>query len=789
MSPGTETAERCVPMWLFSSPPVCAQDTCASVVRAPFALAHGVRVRQALERSSDKSIKGGRKLASYDLDRRAATTLRIWRQKSRAAALARNRSARLLVGWRRRRQVAHKFGWWSAQIGRRADVRERLATLLCRRVRSTLAAALEQWQHGVAASRRVKESELQRWREWAHVESYQRRRVSSGVRHLLHRMRTRYLRASFEVWYARGERNRRLEGLLTLTLGARQPVDLQRDAFRDWRCSMRWTCRSAWREDPTVRRQRVAFELAAERLRGRLGKRSLSKVLSSWREIARHKERVSVLLQNAMARWNIGSIRGAFAVWRRLLDRRDKEDRLSAMQRLAVAHMNFRGMMNLGDCIRRWQRTVARRRRCRGVLSKCLLRMQHSLLSYALDGWCARVHSKKERKRRGTRAVARMLNMHVSGVFVQWRDTTKLVRTRRDIGQRAVKILQNNFVYTALSVWHDVVTQQKARRDVVERAVRRLRDNFLFASLNAWCDTVKRQKTLRIIGQRATKRLKNSSLFAVLDIWRKTARSTKRRRVVGSKAVAKMRWALLASALFAWQQYASGRKASAAIALRAISKLQHNTLAAALHGLRDIVRRLKSHRKVCTRALKRLFHVMLSSAFWGWQQSTAEKRSKWTIIQRAVKRLTQRLAASAFNSWMSSAYQQRKLRRSAQTIIMRLANKTLADALSTWLHSIEMHRRNRTAGERVVQHLQNRGIARAFESWWVATVETRKHRSNCRLVLNRVCRRCTVMAFEHWAEIVAVKASKVAENARQAAEQARATSMVDATVLDSVVKE
>eukprot|EP01043_Picozoa_sp_COSAG02_P061984 COSAG02_NODE_8444_length_2569_cov_1.425506_1_plen_548_part_10 len=546
---------------------------------------------QALERSSDKITKGGRKMATYDLDRRAATTLRIWREKSRAAAMARNHSARLLVGWRRHRQVAHRFGWWAAQIGRRANLRDRLAMLLCRRVRSTLAAALEQWQHGAAASRRVKESELQRWREWAHVESYQRRRVSTGVRHLLHRMRTRYLRASFEAWYARGERHRRLEGLLTLSLGA-QPVELQRDAFRDWRCSIRWTCRSVWREDPTVQQQRVAFELAAERLRGRLGKRSVSKVLSSWREIAKYKGRVSVLLQNAMARWNIGSIRGTFAVWKHLLDRRDKENRLSTMQRLAVANMNFRGMMSLGDCLRRWQRTVARRRRSRGVLSNCLLRMHHSLLSYALDGWCASVHSKKERKRRGARAVARMLNIHVSGAFAQWRDTTKLVRTRSEIGKRAVKRLQNNFVYIALSVWHDVVKQQKARRDVAQRAVRRLRDSFLFGSLNRWCSAVKRQKALRIIGQRAAKRLINSSLFAVLDTWRKTARSGKRCRLVGSKAVAKMRHSILASALYAWQQNTACHKASAATAARVILKLRRNTLAAALHGLRDIVQRL-----------------------------------------------------------------------------------------------------------------------------------------------------------------------------------------------------
>eukprot|EP01043_Picozoa_sp_COSAG02_P015935 COSAG02_NODE_690_length_18450_cov_6.643017_7_plen_244_part_00 len=88
-----------------------------------------------------------------------------------------------------------------------------------------------------------------------------------------------------------------------------------------------------------------------------------------------------------------------------------------------------------------------------------------------------------------------------------------------------------------------------------------------------------------------------------------------------------------------------------------------------------------------------------------------------------------------------------------------------------------------------MQRLQNRGIACAFESWWVTTVETRKHRSLCRLVLNRVYRRCTVIAFEHWAEIVAAKASIAAESARQAAEQARAKSTVDAKVLDSVVKE
>lgn len=562
---------------------------------------------QALDRSSGNGIKGGRNRAAHELDRRAATTLRIWRQKSRAAVLARNRSARLLVGWRRHRQVANRFGWWAAQIGRHADLRERLAVLLCRRVRSTLTAALEQWQHGAAASRRVKESELQRWREWAHVESYQRRRISSGVRHLLHRMRTRYLRASFEAWGVRGERKRRLAGLLTLSLGA-QPVELQRDAFRDWRCSMRWTCRSEWREDPAVQR----------------------------------------------------------------------------MQRLALAKMNFRGMSTLKDCLRLWQQTVARRRRSRGVLSNCLLRMQHSLLSCALNGWCANVQSKKERKHRATRAVARMLNAHVAGAFAQWRDTTKLVKSRRDVAQRAVK---------------------------------RLQDNFLFSSLNRWCDVVKRQKALRTIGQRAAKRLKNSSLFAALDTWQKTVRSVKQRRVVGSRAVAKMLHALLASALLTWQQHVQRLKLHRKICTRALQRLFRVMLASAFWGWQESAAEKRRRWTVIERAVQRLTRRLAASAFNSWMSSANQQRKLRQSVHAIVMRLANKTLANALDAWSHSTELQRRIKATGERTVHRLRNLGLARAFGCWCVTTVEKRKHRQLCRLVVNRVYRRYTVVAFEHW------------------------------------------------------------------------
>ena len=707
------------------------------------------------------------------------------------------------------------------QVGRHADLRDGLAVLLCRRVHSALGVALEQWRQGAEASRRAKESELQRWREWAHVESYQRRRVASGVRHLLHRMRTRYLRASFETWCARGERNRRLESLLALGVGA-QPLEMQRAAFRDWRCSMRWKCCSEWREDPALKRQQAAFELAAERLSSRLCNRGLSRVLLTWHATVREAARVAQLLQNIMARWNMGSVRGAFAVWKQLLNRRDKEDRSSAMQRLAVAKMNFRGMLSLGDCLRQWQRAVARQRRGRGVLSNCLVRMQHRLLSYAMNGWHDGIQSRKERKVRGSRAVARMLNAHMSGTFDAWRDTVKRGKARRVIGEKAVQRLLNNCLFAAFGAWHDTVKGDKARRAIGEKAVQRLLNNCLFAAFDAWSYTVKRDKARRDIGQRAVKRLQNNILYAVLDMWHKRAReqkarhtigqravkrlknnllfaaldmwrveirSAKQRRVIGAKAVVRMRHGVMASALSAWRQGTASSRASAMMGARAIRKLKHAVLSAAMQGLRETVQRVKIHRKICTRALTRLFRVMLASAYHGWRESVAEKRRKWSVIQRAVQRLTQRLTASAFDRWLNSGYRQRKLRQSVHGIIMRLSNRTLANALAAWLQTTKVNRRTKATGERSVLRLLNRTTATAFECWWVTTVESRRQRKLCLRVLNRVHRRCTFCAFEMWAENVAAIMTVAAEQAREAAEQARERSTVDVAVLDSVVKE
>ena len=738
-----------------------------------------------------------------------ATTLRIWRQQSHAAAHAQQRSGRLLVGWRRHRAVAHGFGWWATQVGRRAGLREGLAVLLCRRVHGALAVALAQWQHGVAASRHAKENELQRWREWAHVESYQRRCVASGVRHLLYRMRTRYLRASFEEWSTRGERNRRLDTLLALGVGE-QPLDLQRAAFRDWRCGMRWKCVSGWREDPAMQRQQAAFTLAAERLCGRLSKRGLGRVLSNWRVTAREQARVALLLQNAMARWNIGSLRGAFATWKAILSHRDKEDRFSAMQRLAVAKMNFRGMMSLADCVRSWRQEVVRQRRGRQVVSNCLLRMQHSMIMSAVGGWRDAVQSSKERKVRssraitrmlnatmanalygwrdaiqsrnerkirGGRAITRMLNAIVAGAFSAWRDEVQSGKERKIRGARAITRMLNAIVTGAFSAWRDEVQSGKERKVRGGRAITRMLNAIVAGAFSAWRECVKESVTRRNVALRALKRLTNNFMFTVLDMWREHIQSAKHRRMVGVKALLRLHHGVMSAAMAGWRAGTESAKSNKLIGARAVLTLQHAVLGAALRGLREAVLRMKTHRKICRKALLRLFRVMLSSAFHGWQESVVEKRRRWSIIHRAVHRLTMRMVASAFVQWQGSTCRQKKLHQSVRNVILRLSNRILADTLVYWQQATVQQRRSKVAGERSVRRLLNRSIARSFECWWATIVELRRRRKLCTRVLVRVQHRYTCYAFDQWAENVAA-----------ALETARALT-VEASVLKSVVQE
>eukprot|EP01048_Picozoa_sp_COSAG05_P006508 COSAG05_NODE_424_length_9929_cov_25.816378_5_plen_569_part_00 len=437
---------------------------------------------RTLERYRSRRETTGLRDAQY-----TSWALKRWTSWSKQCASSRARGAELCVAWRRRRRLAAAFHRCAQQVGRREIVRAALSDLLCRRVRRVLQLTVRQWRCGILTSKCDRATELQDWQIWAHLEAYRRRRVASGVRYILYRMRSRYLRASLSTWRGGVVRHRRFRLLFAIaTRGTTHRVLCQTFAtwvvltFTNMRSSQRiatcnaiaahirrrmmddaaWWLRE-WRRGLDMR-QRATRVLATQL--SRIQRRGKSGVFEAWAKFTATTKKRTVVCRCALLRLQHGCIAGALAGWRE--NARENQRKRSVVRRAALRLIQ----KNLSMAFAAWADFVLRLRKISKGMAVVIGRILGRSLSKALTAWVAMVSEAVRQRVICKRALGRVINQTASRALEGWRERASAQLRRRQLCARAMGRMQNKLLVSMYTRWAALTQESAAAEMEAQRA-------------------------------------------------------------------------------------------------------------------------------------------------------------------------------------------------------------------------------------------------------------------------------------------------------------------------------
>ena len=428
-----------------------------------------------------------------------------WTNWANQSTNARARGAELCKAWQRRRRLAAAFRRCAQQVGRRESLRMALGKLLCRRVRGVLHLTVRQWRCGILATKCERATELQDWQIWAHLEAYRRRRVSSGVRYILYRMRARYLAAGLCMWRSRVVRRRRSCLLLAVATRGRTRRALHQ-FFANWMASNFADARAS-------QHSAVDEAVAAQLRQG---------------------------MQDDAGWW--------LRVWRRGIDMRHRAKRVLMTRLARIQRRELSGVFGGWA----WHTVGSRKREvaCRRVL----LRLQHGCIAGAMAGWRERAHQSHRQRSMVRRATSRMFQRIVTLAYAAWAGFLCRRRQLRCTMAGVIGRIQGRVVSKALTAWVATVTDAVRRRVACKRALGRLISQASSRALSGWQERTSEHRRQRQLCARALCRLQNKVLASVHTRWAAFARESGALQMEAQRAAATVDVAVLESLVAEYDQ-------------------------------------------------------------------------------------------------------------------------------------------------------------------------------------------------------------------------------------------
>eukprot|EP01047_Picozoa_sp_COSAG01_P063868 COSAG01_NODE_8353_length_2819_cov_2.901471_1_plen_564_part_00 len=433
-------------------------------------MALGARAAAELELSRTVERMRHRRAAQRRDPSRIRTGYTCWKRWTQQAMVVGRRHAAMFAAWRRHQRLAWTLGRWGVQLERRLALREALSGLLCRRVRRAFLTAWRRWRVGILIDARDRAVDLHQWHLWAHLEVYRRRRVALGVRHILYRMRGRYLRTTLRTWLARVISRRRTSCLVALT-ARNQSWRRMRRALVCWAGRRVVGAKSRHRDD--------LHRLALERLRWQAVSEA-GHWLRAWRRGLQERQRWARLAALLQRRWGQRLSCHTFVTWSR-------HARMMRLQGVsiwrAIARMRTR---EVGACLDHWARKIHQRQRQRYALG----RMQHRACARIFNAWMQNMLELRRQRTLCGHVVRRLRDALVASAFEGWCDNMLELRRQRTLCGHVVRRLRDALVASAFEGWYDKSRKQARQRRFCRGLLLRMQSALLGSAFNQWLSTM-----------------------------------------------------------------------------------------------------------------------------------------------------------------------------------------------------------------------------------------------------------------------------------------------------------
>lgn len=496
-------------------------------------------------------------------------------------------------------------------------------------------------------------------------------------------------------------------------------------------------------------RQREARERRVRNVVARWRFKTLSKVLSAWREA--HAEHVAEAqsYEYVLSRWHLMGVARAFRAWRDQC-RRKRRNRV-IVSRFAAKLRNTA----LASSLRAWGSFVERRGHARAVLMRIFRNVQHRDFVRGFGAW-----------RHTTDALARMErdSMHAAAVaaaaaqasrvaaslqektalqlqqaasrgllrrvLTSWRVATQRSMHQRDVAERLSRQWQHAATSRAFRAWHENAATLRRNRVAVARSLARISHARASAAFVTWAAATHRRQHARTVMKRIVRAVVKAELSVGFRAWRAfmslleqrnaheltasllrstqdAARAAAHNRA--RNAVARMKMRTVTRVFSSWRSFTVAERRSRAVAARLTKAWRLAGAARALRAWRDAVTLRRHHRAVVARCVRRIRLAAAQRAFASWVDFGERRRQARRLIRRSIKRVTHREISGSFAAWMAATSEL------ARTAEQRARAEELASLEARRVAELSRLRAQRV--EYAARRWRLRMVATCFDAW------------------------------------------------------------------------
>jgi polyisoprenoid-binding protein YceI len=522
-----------------------------------------------------------------------------------------------------------------------------------------------------------------------------------------------------------------------------------------------------------------SYELELKRLRAEIDARELA--------------RKSALMRKVICRAMNARIASGFSAWRDIVA---EEKRREQLLNRALRKML---QQRLSRAFGRWTSFAAESKRMKSLLSRSAATFRLSRAKIALSQWRYRIIEAREAKAKQEqterimrKALLRMQQIRLAGVFSRWQTNVSTIRHQRSICRRVILRALNSRLSAGFLGWRHqtaaLIAESIKRANELERAQLKESYELELKRLRAEIDARELARKSALM-RKVICRAMNARIASGFSAWRDIVAEEKRREQLLNRALRKMLQQRLSRAFGRWTDWKTESIRTKSLMRKVISRALNSKVSAAfstwyknvkagkhmsdvqrlraeIHA-RELARKSALMRKAIGRATNRL----IASGFSTWYMVAAEEKRREQLLNRALRKMLQQRLSRAFAQWTSFATELIRMKSLMRKVIRRALNSKVSAAFSTWHKNVRAEKhmsdvqrlraeidarelaRKSALMRKVIGHATNRLIASGFSTWYMVAAEEKRREQ----LLNRAIRRMTQQrlsrAFATWAEL------------------------------------
>ena len=542
--------------------------------------------------------------------------------------------------------------------------------------------------------------------------------------------------------------------------------------------------------------------------------------MRAWQEHTKNERAFKAKLRSSVWRWKFHFQMATFRRWRVFA--------LYAVhfQLQALALFGKFGKKTLWACFEGWKAHLCDLAKEEVRMLQTYARIKSVAQGKAFRRWTTWASEKQTMRRRGRRAILKMLRRQASRCFNTWTELTVTTRRTRNFLQKWLHF----GLSAALSRWVVFVSEKQWFDRTMAKIVGRLTNRALSKACTGWATATQRaarelrllikvraaieerlqgkafrkwaawaieRKTVQVLCTRAIFRMQYRAASLCMNAWIEVVVKFRRLR----SFVTKWTHLSVSGAFRRWAIFVVESQRVMEVIGNLTRQVMNQFKKAAFSAWLDTVRTGRIRTQAVAKVAAKLRFGGARTAFIAWSTFFRTKRDqlrqmdwvalriqklhlfqvweRWlgfvrsAIMMRwAMLRLTQHVIARAWTQWIAFVNAKIDQRNWLQRVILRMSNMKRAVAFRGWIAAVEMSRHALFTLARVHNIMLNRCLARAFRTWCAEhegiVMARNSTEQKQRAVIVRLLRSAMAKAFDRWRSVLyqRVQLHKVAARIR-----------------------